>query len=182
MTSSNSNSTILLIHDAPDHLELMSTLLRQAGYEVLTARDALAGLDLARLARPDLVVSDVSMPHTNGIELCPLIRADTELQTTPILLVSAFRKDADSIVEGLQTGADDYLEAPYYTMVFVTLVARLLDVRRVNEELERRVAERTAQLEAASRALEEKIDERRQIDSRSISDCGYGSSSFKMRP
>ena len=91
----------------------MGSLLRKAGYSVLTAEDGLEGLTLARREQPDLVISDVSMPRMDGLEFCREMRADSELKTVPILLVSALQKDTESAVAGLQAGADDYLEIPF---------------------------------------------------------------------
>ncbi|HEV3471029.1 MAG TPA: EAL domain-containing protein [Pyrinomonadaceae bacterium] len=119
------NAGILVVDDSPDRLELMSVLLDMSGYRVLKAFDGREALEVARRERPLLVVSDVSMPRGSGIDLCRWIRADAELFATPILLVSAQRKDSASAVEGLQAGADDYLEAPYDPMRFVAKVARL---------------------------------------------------------
>ncbi len=133
--------TILAVDDMPDHLEPMSILLRESGYRVLTAGDGIEGFVMARGELPDLVVSDVSMPGLDGIELCRLMRAHPELQRTPVLLVSAIRKDSDSVVEGLKAGADGYLEAPYHPMRLVTKVAQLLE-RKQTEERIREVEER----------------------------------------
>ena len=167
MTSSDGRHgapTILVVNDEPDQIELAGYILRQAGYNVLTANGGREGLDIASGALPSLVISDVSMPGIDGFELCRLIRADARLRATPVLLVSALRKDAAGVVEGLKTGADDYLEAPYDPVVLIARVARLLERRRANEELERRVVERTAQLEAANLALEREIAERKRAD------------------
>ena len=120
-------NTILVVNDQPDQLELMSTLLRHAGYHVLNAFDGREGFEIARRERPDMVISDVLMPRANGIELCRLLRADSDLCATPILLASALRKDTESVVEGLQAGADDYLEAPYDSMRLIAQVARHLE-------------------------------------------------------
>jgi signal transduction histidine kinase len=165
--SGEAEHTVLVIDDGPDQRELMSMILRKAGYRVLTAGDASAGLEVLRLEHPDVVISDVRMPGTDGIELCRMIRADTELCETPILLVSAVRVDAESMVEGLQAGADDYLELPLDPIICIAKVARKIErkhvtehkqaeekIRRVNESLERLVQERTAQLEEANRELE----------------------------
>src|SRR5258708_3943269 len=73
------------------------------------------------------------MPRADGIELCRRIRGDSELRSTPILLVSAHRKDAQSAVEGLEAGADDYLEAPYDPMHLIAKVARLIERARLEE-------------------------------------------------
>src|SRR5216117_4059709 len=110
---------ILVVDDDSDQLELVSGLLRRAGFSVETATDALSGLDLAKQIQPDLVISDVSMPDVDGIELCNMIRANQELSATPILLVSAIQKDTETIVQGLHTGADDYIEIPYEPAILV---------------------------------------------------------------
>ena len=118
---------ILIVNDEPDQLTLMSSLLRKAGYSVLTAEDGVEGLSLARREQPDLVISDVSMPRMNGLEFCREIRADNELKTVPILLVSALQKDTESAVAGLKAGADDYLEIPFDSARLIAKVSRLLE-------------------------------------------------------
>ena len=122
---------ILIVNDEPDQLILMSTLLRKAGYSVLTAEDGVEGLSLARREQPDLVISDVSMPRMNGLEFCREIRADNELKTVPILLVSARQKDTESAVAGLKAGADDYLEIPFDSARLIAKVSRLLERSRL---------------------------------------------------
>lgn len=122
--------TILLINDSPDQQELMSTLLSMAGYRIQTAGDGREGLDVARQERPSLVISDVVMPRGDGIELCRAIRAEGGLHSTPILLLSAERVDTKSAVEGLEAGADDYLEVPFDPMRLVAKVARLVERSR----------------------------------------------------
>src|SRR5687768_3891218 len=108
----------------------MGNLLRKAGYSVLTAEDGSEGLALARRERPDLVISDVTMPVMGGLEFCREIRADSELKTVPILLVSALQKDTESVVAGLQAGADDYLEIPFDSTRLIAKVSRLLEWAR----------------------------------------------------
>ena len=127
MSSEASEASILIVNDSPDALDFTSVSLRQAGYRVLTTNDGREAYELARRERPALIISDVSMPRVDGIELCRLVRADARLHITPILLVSALRKDDASAVEGLRAGADDYLEAPFDTHRLVALVARLLE-------------------------------------------------------
>ncbi len=118
---------ILIVNDAPDQLALASIVLRQAGYPVETARDGQEGLERARQLSPALVVSDVNMPRLDGIELCRALRADVRLRRTPVLLVSALRRDTESVVAGLEAGAEDYLEAPYEPPRLVAKVTRTLE-------------------------------------------------------
>jgi two-component system cell cycle sensor histidine kinase/response regulator CckA len=147
-TNQINKDSVLVINDTPDQLDLMSAILWQAGYHVLTAADGHEGLETAKREHPRLIISDVLMPYLDGIELCRMLRAEESLRLTPVLLVSAMRKDTASAVEGLQAGADDYLEAPYEPMHLVAKVARLVErahaeeeIVRLNTNLERRVKE-----------------------------------------
>src|SRR5687767_9823173 len=125
------DNSVLIVNDDPDQLRLMSSLLGKAGYAVVTAVDGLDGLNLARRERPDLVISDVTMPRMDGLEFCRELRADIELKTVPILLVTALQKDTESAVAGLQAGADDYLEFPFDATRLVAKVSRLLERSRL---------------------------------------------------
>lgn len=126
-SNGHEDNSVLIVNDEPDQLTLMGTLLHKAGYSVLTAEDGSEGLALARRKRPDLVISDVSMPKMNGLEFCREMRADSELKTVPILLVSALQKDTESVVAGLRAGADDYLEIPFDSTRLIAKVSRLLE-------------------------------------------------------
>ena len=130
-SNGHEDNSVLIVNDEPDQLTLMGTLLRKAGYSVLTADDGLEGLTLARRERPDLVISDVSMPRMDGLEFCRQIRSDSELKTIPILLVTARQKDTESAVAGLKAGADDYLEIPFDAPRLIAKVSRLLERSRL---------------------------------------------------
>jgi PAS domain S-box-containing protein len=140
-------NVVLVVNDNPDQLEFMDVLMRQSGYEVLTATDGRVGLEVARAAHPDLIISDVSMPRLNGIEMCRLIREQPEMSVVPILLVSAIHKDSETVIEGLKAGADDYLELPFDPMQMVTKAARLIE-RKLSDE---RLKKSEAQLAEAQR-------------------------------
>ncbi|HEX6044810.1 MAG TPA: PAS domain S-box protein [Pyrinomonadaceae bacterium] len=131
ISNGHEDSSVLIVNDEPDQLKLMSSLLSKAGYSVVTAVDGIDGLSRAQLQRPDLVISDVSMPRMNGLEFCRKLRSDSELKTVPILLVSALQKDTESAVAGLRAGADDYLEFPFDSTRLVAKVSRLLERSRL---------------------------------------------------
>ncbi len=126
---------VLVVNDIADQLELMSVLLAKSGYQVLTAADGLEALAIAEAIRPALIISDVSMPRLDGIELCRRIREQPALKLTPLLLVSANYRDSTSAVAGLNAGADDYLESPYDPVRLIAKVERLLERKRVEEKL-----------------------------------------------
>lgn len=121
------HESVLIVNDEPEQLMLMDSLLRKAGYFVYTAEGGRQGFEVAKRKLPNMVISDVSMPDVNGIEFCKLIREDTELSATPILLVTAHQRDTESVVAGLRSGADDYLELPVDSTRLVAKVARLLE-------------------------------------------------------
>jgi PAS domain S-box-containing protein len=131
ISKGHEDSSVLIVNDEPDQLILMSNLLRKAGYVVLTAEDGVEALMLAQQKLPDLVISDVSMPRMNGLELCQRLRAESEFRNVPILLASALQKDTETVVAGLRAGADDYLEVPFDSARLVAKVSRLLERSRL---------------------------------------------------
>src|SRR5689334_12483365 len=130
-SNGHEDNSVLIVNDDPDQLQLMGSLLAKAGYSVMTAGDGVDGLTRARRERPDIVISDVSMPRMDGLEFCRAMRTDAELKTVPILLVTALQKDTDSAVAGLRAGADDYLEIPFDSARLVAKVSRLLERSRL---------------------------------------------------
>lgn len=131
ISNGREDNSVLIVNDEPDQLRLMRTLLNKAGYTVLTAEDGREGLALAKRERPDLVISDVTMPQMNGLDFCRHVRADSELKTVPILLISAHQKDTETVVAGLRAGADDYLEIPCDSTRLIAKVSRLLERSRL---------------------------------------------------
>ena len=99
---------ILVIDDEPQITRVLRTALTGSGYEVRTANDGLAGLRSVREWQPDLVVTDISMPNMNGIELCRQLRAES---TLPIIVLSV-KGEEKTKVEALDAGADDYVTKP----------------------------------------------------------------------
>src|SRR5687767_13239400 len=125
---------ILVVNDNSTQLELMSVLLAKAGFIPISAGCGSEALEVAARERPELIISDVTMPGFDGIELCRRLRADRRLRAVPVLLVSAQRTDPASVVLGLRAGADDYLEAPYDPMKFIARVSRLVERKRAAEQ------------------------------------------------
>jgi response regulator RpfG family c-di-GMP phosphodiesterase/signal transduction histidine kinase len=127
------DSTLLLIDDNHDMLSLISMILREE-YNILVASSAEEGLKIMREKKPDLVVSDVMMPGMNGYEFCRQVKLDETLRHTPILLVTAL-SESDRIVEGVDSGADDYLSKPFEPVVLKARIRSLLRMRSIEAEL-----------------------------------------------
>ncbi|WP_367127637.1 SpoIIE family protein phosphatase [Saccharothrix sp. HUAS TT1] len=119
---------VLVADDNADMRDYLRRLLAPH-YEVTTVNDGRAALEAVRGAAPDLVVSDVMMPHLDGLELLGALRADPRTAGVPVLLLSA-RAGQEASIEGLEAGADDYLVKPFSA-------AELLARVRANVELAR---------------------------------------------
>ncbi len=106
--SGSGEATILIIDDDPALQRVVSYSLQEAGYTVLTADDGREGLRIFYEDHPNLLILDVEMPHMDGWTMCQRVR---EVSDVPIIMLTA-SKDLDSIVKGLDLGADDYMAKP----------------------------------------------------------------------
>jgi two-component system, OmpR family, response regulator ResD len=113
---------ILIIEDEATITQLIRLYLEQANYQVLTASDGVAGLELHARERPDLVILDLMLPVMDGMEVCRRIRA---WANTPILMLTARQGEEDRIA-GLELGADDYLVKPFSPREVVSRVKAIL--------------------------------------------------------
>ncbi len=113
---------ILIAEDNPKQAELAGAYLRGAGHRVTCVADGRAALDRHRELRPDLVVLDVMMPLLDGVTVCRVLRAESEI---PILMLTA-RTAEEDILRGLDAGADDYLTKPYSPRELAARVRALL--------------------------------------------------------
>src|SRR5215469_8559706 len=113
---------ILIIEDEATIAQLIRLYLEQANYQVLTASDGVAGLELHARERPDLVILDLMLPVMDGMEVCRRIRA---WANTPILMLTARQGEEDRIA-GLELGADDYLVKPFSPREVVSRVKAIL--------------------------------------------------------
>ncbi len=143
-----SRSHVLVVDDNADLREYISGLLAP-GYEVSTAIDGQAALDSLRSRMPDLVLSDVMMPRLDGFGLVRAIRGDPRTAAVPIILLSA-RAGEDSSVEGLDTGADDYLVKPFSARELLARVRTHVDLARARRKWIEQIEQANRELDAFS--------------------------------
>jgi len=149
---------ILAIDDTPGNLRLLASAMAR-DYVFQLATSGAQGLAMAARMPPDLILLDVMMPEMDGFETCRRLKADPQLAGIPVVFVTAVA-DSRSEVSGLALGAVDYLHKPIGVEIARQRIRNLLEREALSRELaayrellEQRVAERTAELQAANREL-----------------------------
>ena len=123
METAAAKGLILVIEDEPSIADLLRLYLSRAGYGVHVERDGEAGLAQVRALRPALILLDVGLPGTDGIEVCRQLRAQDDW--TPVIFVTARDDEVDRIL-GLELGADDYVTKPFSPRELVARIAVVL--------------------------------------------------------
>ncbi len=137
---------LLVVDDNQDVRDYVGSIISEH-YRVVYAVDGVDGLEKARSESPDLILSDVMMPRMDGNELVRTLKADEDLRSIPIILVSA--RDTQQVkVEGLLVGADDYVPKPFNAEELLARIANLLKLRQHQMELE-----------VLNTSLEDKVEE-----------------------
>src|SRR5215218_6313302 len=122
VTSEVATGRVLVIEDDAEIADVLRRFLRQEGHEVRTAADGDEALPAAAEFVPDLVILDLGLPGLDGVEVCRRLRADGDV---PILILTA-RTELDDRVEGLDSGADDYLVKPFERQELLARIRALL--------------------------------------------------------
>ena len=127
-TLSSQFSTLLLVDDSDDMLEFLSSNLNQQ-YQIATARDGIEALDLLSKQSFDLIISDWMMPRMDGAELCKQVRSNPLTSHTPFILLTA-KTDDQSKVQGMDIGADAYIEKPFSLQYLGACIRNIIALRR----------------------------------------------------
>ncbi len=114
--------TILVVDDEPTLRETLAENLELEGFRVVTAADGREALDRFRESAPDLVVLDLMLPELSGIEVCRVIRRESDV---PILMLTARDSELDKVV-GLELGADDYVTKPFGLLELLARIRALI--------------------------------------------------------
>jgi signal transduction histidine kinase len=165
--ATHAEATILLVDDNPANLGVLTQLLTAQGWRVLVAQQGESGLQIAQRTRPDLILLDVLLPGMDGFETCRRLKSQADTAETPVLFMTMLTDAADKL-KGFVAGGVDYITKPFQAEEVLARVTTHLRLRQLahrlqeqntqlqvaqaalrmaNEELERRVQERTQRLE-----------------------------------
>lgn len=136
-------SLIMVVDDTPANLQVVGTVLREAGFRISLQSSGHQAIDIAGAVQPDLILLDISMPDINGLDVCRRLKKQPETEHIPVIFLTV-HADKNYILEGFQAGAVDFVPKPFDSAELLARVhthllltkARALLVRQ-NEELQR---------------------------------------------
>jgi two-component system, sensor histidine kinase and response regulator len=154
---------ILLIDDMAENLRVLKLLLTEQGYEVSAAISGELALKALEQLTPDLILLDIRMAGMNGYQVCQHLKQNPSLRDIPVIFISALN-DTEDKIKAFEEGGVDYITKPFNQMEVLARVSTHLqlyhlqkNLRQNNQELERRVNERTLELHSANKALEKAL-------------------------
>ncbi len=170
---------ILIVEDNADIRHFIRENLHPE-YKVIEAADGEAGYSLALEHIPDLILSDVMMPKMDGVELCRKLKEDKRTDHIPVILLTA-KASGESKIEGLETGADDYIIKPFEASELLVRIKNLIEGRRkLRERFSREITLEPASISISSRD-EKLLSHIKQIVEEHMSDPDFGLDSFCMQ-
>ena len=130
------HSTVLIVDDNAQNVELLQAFLEALPVKIVTAYDGVEALERVREHNPDLILLDIMMPRMSGFQVCKRIKSDPETKDIQVLMVTALNELGD-IEQASECGTDDFVSKPVNKFELLTRVKSLLRVRHLKSELER---------------------------------------------
>ncbi|CAN1211212.1 EAL domain-containing protein [Tumidithrix helvetica PCC 7403] len=162
--------TILIVDDLPDNLRVLSTALAGQGFKIRCAKNGAIALMAVQTTSPDLILLDIKMPDLDGYEVCQRLKSTELTRDIPVIFLSAL-DDAFDQVKAFKVGGVDYITKPFHVEEVLIRVRHQLDlqaakaeIQQLNQELEQRVEQRTAQLAKINEQLCLEVIERQHIE------------------
>lgn len=130
------HSTVMIVDDNPQNVELLQAFLESLPVRIVTASDGIEALDKIAQHNPDLVLLDIMMPRMSGFQVCRKLKGDPKTRDVQVLMVTALNELGD-IEQANDCGTDDFISKPVNKFELITRVKSLLRVRHLKNELER---------------------------------------------
>ncbi len=130
----STSSRILVVDDDPTNVLVLRRSLEKSGYDVLTANDGFAAVDIAVESQPDLILLDVMMPDRDGLEVCEILKSQESTSGIPVIFVTATSESA-RIVRAFAAGGSDYVTKPFRAEEILARVSVHVRLRQAEEEL-----------------------------------------------
>lgn len=137
----NNQSKILVADDDPLLRKMMRRVLTDAGYAVYLAEDGKEAIEQAQAQQPDLILLDVNMPGMDGFETLRHLKADPQLASIYVMIISGVKTDSNSQIQGLEIGADGYLLRPIANRELVARVQAMMRIKTAEDALRRKEAQ-----------------------------------------
>lgn len=131
---------VLIVDDSPKNLQILGNYLQKEGYRVEFALDGNSALDWIDRIEFDLILLDIMMPGMNGFEVCRLIKSDPVKQKIPVIFLTA-KVDTESIINGFDLGAVDYVIKPFNQKELITRVKTQIEIKRSRDEIAKNLKE-----------------------------------------
>ncbi len=129
-------STVLIVDDNAQNVELLSAFLESLSVKIVTAADGVEALEKVAQHNPDLILLDIMMPRMSGFQVCKTLKGDARTRDIQVLMVTALNELGD-IEAANECGTDDFISKPVNKFELMTRVKSLLRVRHLKNELER---------------------------------------------
>ncbi|MGR9012972.1 MAG: PAS domain-containing protein [Gammaproteobacteria bacterium] len=176
-TIATDSSTILIVDDTPINLGIVVESLESRGYRLVVAQDGIEGLQRAAFVKPELILLDVMMPGMDGFEVCRRLKNNADTADIPVIFMTALAETEHKIT-GFKVGGVDYITKPMQIEEVIARVGMHLNLKAMQrqlqvqnaqlqahqEELEKRVKQRTAELSSSNRLLLDEIEERKRTE------------------
>lgn len=146
---------ILIIDDDNDNVKIVSLVLSKDNHEIISANGAGEALEKAKTEQPDLILLDVQLPNVDGFQVCRKLKSNPHTSNIPVIFLTAIYKDSDSLVKGLELGAEGYIVKPFST---AELQARVNVMVRLKKDMDG-LAKKNRELIKKNRKLKSKNKE-----------------------
>jgi len=125
---------VLVVDDIPKNLQVVGTMLRNAGYSIMPATSGAEALDGVREQLPDLILLDLMMPEMDGLEVCHRLKADPLTQAIPVIFLTA-SNEMEHLVKGFEMGAVDYVTKPFNPPELLARVRTHLELKHARDTI-----------------------------------------------